>query len=142
MASIYAQKFNMPVERLSELLWGDHFYNPATKRWQNTAEAADGTKLKRGFAQFIMEPITQIFDAVMQNKREILNKILRSLNITLSAEDMSLEGRQLLKKVMSHFIPAADSLLSMIVLHLPSPVVAQRYRVANLYTGPLDDGLF
>lgn len=138
-AAIYAAKFSMPVERLSELLWGDHFYNPATKRWQSTAEAADGTKLKRGFAQFIMEPISQIFESVMQNKRDKLMKIIASLNINMSAEDLAMEGRPLLKKVMSHFIPASDALLGMIVLHLPSPVVAQRYRVANLYTGPLDD---
>jgi elongation factor 2 len=29
--------------------------------------------------------------------------------------------------------------LEMIVLQLPSPVVAQKYRVENLYTGPMDD---
>jgi len=139
MARIYAAKFGMPVERLSEMMWGDHFYNPATKRWQNTPETEDGKKLKRGFAQLIMEPITQIFESVMQNKREKLDKIIASLNIQLSPEDRALEGRPLLKKVMSHFIPASDSLLGMIVLNLPSPVVAQRYRVANLYTGPLDD---
>lgn len=27
----------------------------------------------------------------------------------------------------------------MIIEHLPSPVAAQKYRVENLYTGPLDD---
>ena len=27
----------------------------------------------------------------------------------------------------------------MIVVHLPSPVTAQKYRVATLYDGPLDD---
>jgi len=36
-------------------------------------------------------------------------------------------------------LPAADALLEMIVCHLPSPVTAQRYRVQNLYEGPLDD---
>jgi hypothetical protein len=36
-------------------------------------------------------------------------------------------------------LPAADCLLEMIVHHLPSPLVAQKYRVENLYSGPLDD---
>merc|ERR1712079_371976 len=34
---------------------------------------------------------------------------------------------------------AADTLLSMIVTKLPSPRDAQKYRVENLYEGPLDD---
>jgi len=40
---------------------------------------------------------------------------------------------------MRKFLPAADALLEMIVLHLPSPVTAQKYRVQNLYEGPQDD---
>ena len=44
---------------------------------------------------------------------------------------------------MTHFhqvwINAADTLLQMIVLHLPSPAKAQKYRVENLYEGPMDD---
>jgi elongation factor 2 len=34
---------------------------------------------------------------------------------------------------MQIWINAADTLLSMIVSKLPSPVVAQKYRVENLY---------
>jgi len=40
---------------------------------------------------------------------------------------------------MRKFLPASDALLEMLVVHLPSPVKAQRYRVENLYEGPLDD---
>jgi elongation factor 2 len=40
---------------------------------------------------------------------------------------------------MKKFLPAGDSLLEMIVLNLPSPETAQRYRVETLYEGPMDD---
>jgi elongation factor 2 len=40
---------------------------------------------------------------------------------------------------MQIWINAADTLLSMIVTKLPSPRVAQKYRVENLYEGPMDD---
>ncbi|CAI6766573.1 ADM_HP2_G0045780.mRNA.1.CDS.1 [Saccharomyces cerevisiae] len=40
---------------------------------------------------------------------------------------------------MRKFLPAADALLEMIVLHLPSPVTAQAYRAEQLYEGPADD---
>jgi len=44
-----------------------------------------------------------------------------------------------MKRTMQIWINAADTLLSMIVSKLPSPVVAQKYRVENLYEGPMDD---
>ena len=34
---------------------------------------------------------------------------------------------------------AADAILEMMVLHLPSPKQAQKYRYKSLYQGPLDD---
>ena len=40
---------------------------------------------------------------------------------------------------MSKWLPAADCLLEMMVLHLPSPRVAQKYRTAYLYEGPQED---
>ncbi|KAF8205488.1 elongation factor 2 [Mycena galopus ATCC 62051] len=40
---------------------------------------------------------------------------------------------------MQKFVPAGDALLDMVVIHLPSPTTAQRYRVESLYEGPMDD---
>merc|ERR1712216_713566 len=53
--------------------------------------------------------------------------------------DRSLLGKPLMKRTMQIWINAADTLLSMIVSKLPSPQVAQKYRVENLYEGPMDD---
>lgn len=50
-----------------------------------------------------------------------------------------MSGKQLLKAVMSKWLPAADCLLEMMVLHLPSPRVAQKYRTSYLYEGPQED---
>jgi elongation factor 2 len=40
---------------------------------------------------------------------------------------------------MSRWLPAADCLLEMMVLHLPSPRMAQKYRTCYLYEGSQDD---
>jgi elongation factor 2 len=52
----------------------------------------------------------------------IINKIDRALlELQTTKEDRELEGKPLLKAVMRKFLPAADALLEMIVIHLPSP---------------------
>ena len=42
---------------------------------------------------------------------------------------------------MSKWLPAADCLLEMMVLHLPSPRAAQKYRTSYLYEGPQEDAI-
>ncbi|KAL3498649.1 hypothetical protein ACH5RR_041381 [Cinchona calisaya] len=44
-----------------------------------------------------------------------------------------------MKRVMQTWLPASNALLEMMIYHLPSPAKAQKYRVENLYEGPLDD---
>ena len=65
--------------------------------------------------------------------------MLKILGLELSQEDKVLQGKQLLKSVMSKWLPAADCLMEMMVLHLPSPRVAQKYRTSYLYEGPQED---
>ena len=75
----------------------------------------------------------------MKYKKEEVDALLGKLEIKLSADEKDLEGKALLKTVMRKFLPAADALLEMMVLHLPSPVTAQKYRAETLYEGPSDD---
>ncbi len=48
-------------------------------------------------------------------------------------------GLKLLVTEMQAWLPASEALLEMMIWHLPSPDRAQKYRVENLYEGPLDD---
>lgn len=47
--------------------------------------------------------------------------MLNALEITLTSEEKQLTGKHLLKAVLSKWLNAADTLLEMMVLHLPSP---------------------
>merc|ERR1711981_900777 len=62
-----------------------------------------------------------------------------SLGIKLDSDEKDMRGKPLLKVIMRKFLPAADALLEMMVIHLPSPVTAQKYRAETLYEGPSDD---
>lgn len=57
----------------------------------------------------------------------------------LNPEDKELSAKPLMKRVMQTWLPAQDALMEMMIYHLPSPAVAQKYRVDTLYEGPLDD---
>jgi len=75
----------------------------------------------------------------MHFKKEEIPVLLERLEITLKPAEKDLEGKKLLVAVMRKFLPAADALTEMIVMHLPSPVTAQKYRAETLYEGPSDD---
>merc|ERR1712039_974701 len=95
--------------------------------------------LPRAFCQFIMTPINQLMRAIMDEQKEKYEKMMGTLGIVLKGDDKSLMGKPLMKRTMQIWINAADTLLSMIVTKLPSPKNAQKYRVENLYEGPMDD---
>ncbi len=86
-----------------------------------------------------MDPICNLCRAIMEGTQEQYQALLTSLNIELDQEERALTGKNLLKAVMSKWLPAADCLLEMMVVHLPSPRIAQRYRTSYLYEGPQED---
>jgi elongation factor 2 len=75
----------------------------------------------------------------MEGKREIVDKMLVGLGIVLKGDEKDYEGKALFKAVFQKWLNAADALIEMIILKLPSPLKAQRYRAAYLYEGPIDD---
>jgi len=139
-AQMYASKFGIPVADMMNKLWGDNFLDSVNKKWKMGTpdrHLADG--LRRAFVQFCLDPISQLFEAIMSEKTKKIEKMLSAIGVTLKGDDKSLTGKPLLKRVMTKWLPSADALLEMIVIHLPSPIVAQKYRCAVLYDGPLDD---
>merc|ERR1719424_266378 len=71
----------------------------------------------------------------MNGEMEKVDKMIGTLGVTLKED----ERKHLMKNVFQKWINAADALIEMIILKLPSPVEAQKYRAAYLYEGPLDD---
>ncbi|ENH99889.1 hypothetical protein COCC4DRAFT_180061 [Bipolaris maydis ATCC 48331] len=137
-AARYAKKFGVDKNKMMDRLWGDNYFNPKTKKWTKVG-THDGQTLERSFNTFILDPIFRIFNAVMNFKKDEIPTLLEKLEIKLTSDEKDLEGKALLKVVMRKFLPAADALLEMMVLHLPSPVTAQKYRMETLYEGPHDD---
>jgi len=152
-ARFYAAKFNTTPEKLTEKLWGDWVFATVDgkSKWINSTSVNTNrgvdreTGSKRAFVAFIMDPIINMFQAVMNN--ELTKKgtpkshnMASTVGVNLTEEvKKTLTGKPLLKHIMQKWIPAADAILEMIVVHLPSPAVAQGYRYESLYDGPADD---
>lgn len=141
-ARILAKKSGKDPKTILKRLWGDHFYDPETKRFQSTNKSASGKTLPRYFCAVVLDPLIKLFQALNRVKDAItpeVDDMLNKLGINLPQNKRSLVGQDLIKAVMSRWLPAADALIEMVIDHLPSPKVAQAYRTDTLYTGPLDD---
>jgi elongation factor 2 len=140
-AEFYSSKFKIEVPKLMTRFWGDNFYSPTEKKWSKN----QGEGYKRGFVQFVLDPIFKVFSAIMNFRKEEYLKLIEKLNIKILPEDkekIEPGGKPLMKAVMKSWLPAGDCLLCMIGIHLPSPVTAQKYRSEMLYEGPHDDEAF
>lgn len=138
-AQIYSTKFKIDKAKMMEKLWGDNFFDKAGKKWKKVNQGDDGSVLKRAFVEFVMEPIQKLAQEVINGNKERYEKMLERLEIHLTSEQKTLEGKKLMKAIMQKWMNAADALLEMIICHLPSPKAAQKYRTNYLYEGPQDD---
>ncbi|KAK3164901.1 hypothetical protein QOZ80_1AG0026250 [Eleusine coracana subsp. coracana] len=136
-AKMYASKFGIDESKMMERLWGENFFDTSTKKW--TTKNTGSATCKRGFVQFCYEPIRKIISTCMNDQKDNLWPLLQKLGVTLKADEKELMGKALMKRVMQTWLPASTALLEMTIFHLPPPSKAQKYRVENLYEGPLDD---
>lgn len=138
-AEMYAKKFNMDVDKMMGKLWGDWFFSPKEKMWKIEGTDKEGKPLKRAFAQFVMDPVIKLARAAMNNELETIEKMSKTMEIELTSAEKELRDKHLLKAIMQKWINAADTILEMMVFHLPSPKSAQKYRYSYLYEGAVDD---
>ena len=139
-ADILNKKKKQPNATLAQKLWGENYFNTDTNKWQTSNSTESGQKLSRSFNQYVLEPLYKVLNCCLENRQEELAKLCDKLDFKFKFKsEEEYVGKELMKHFMKKWLPAADALLELIVMHLPSPLEAQRYRVENLYEGPLDD---
>ena len=136
-AKLYATKYKTSLKSMVEKLWGDNYYNSESKSIVSTNNEEES--LSRTFCTFVLDPIKKLNMALYKGDVKVIAEILEKLNIKINKEDYELKGKALIKKVMQSWINVGDAIMEMIICNLPSPKVAQKYRVDYLYEGALDD---
>jgi elongation factor 2 len=86
-----------------------------------------------------MRPVIQLCRNIMNGNLDAVWKMLETLNIELRNDEKDKRQKDLFKCVFQKWINAAEALLEMIIMKLPSPKKAQKYRAAMLYEGPVGD---
>ncbi|TKA82245.1 hypothetical protein B0A55_01711 [Friedmanniomyces simplex] len=123
-----------PVE-FSRRLWGDIFFNPASRKF--TRKAVE-ERARRSFVHFILEPIYKLYSHTMSESPDELKKTLAGLDIMLKPSQLRANAKDLLKLVCGQFFGPATGLVDMVTQHIPSPQQGAQRMLENFYTGPLD----
>jgi elongation factor 2 len=120
-------------------LWGDNYFNPKEKKFTADSTGPEGKALPRAFVQFIMRPIISMCRNIFDENLDGVWKMCDQLELKLKADEKELRLKPLFKCIFQKWINAAEALLEQIIMKLPSPKKAQKYRAAYLYEGPADD---
>ncbi|GAV55577.1 hypothetical protein ZYGR_0AV02090 [Zygosaccharomyces rouxii] len=130
MAKFYEQKLGAKRDNLQKVLWGDFYMDPKTKKIINN-KGLKGRSLKPLFVSLILDNIWKIYENVTISKNlEVIEKITKTLGINVLPRDLSSkDDKQLLRKIMSQWLPVSTATLLTVIEKLPSPLQSQADRL-------------
>lgn len=135
---------NLSVDDLAVRLWGDTYLDPNTRTFHKSARSCpsavkSGITVERTFLTFILEPLYKIYAACLGEREPDVNKLLRSVGVLLSKEQLRASARPLLRAALAKFLQTAQpGFVDMVVKNFPCPAAAAKGKLARCYTGPLD----
>jgi len=151
---------NLPLEEFSKRLWGNTYLDPTTRTFKTKRTHCKPTphsptsSIQRTFVQYVLEPIYKLYSTCLGNENESsTNRILRSLGIYLSRDQLRSSARPLLRYTFRRLFgggtatgggggsAGASGFVDMVFQHLPSPHAASHGKVARCYTGDLTSPL-
>lgn len=138
-ARLYVDVFGASFEpsALAQRLWGDVYFNPATRGFRRKPPPGGG---ERTFVSFVLEPLYKIYSQAVGEHQKSLERTLSEFGVYLKAKDYKLDMKPLLKLALTRVFGTATGVVDMMVRHLPSAASASAVKAAHTYTGPQDGG--
>lgn len=137
-AAIYEKKLGIKRSLLKQVLWGDFYLDPKTKKVLGQKHLK-GRNLKPIFVQLVLEPLWTIYEATVggpssdRGDPELLAKVTKSLNITIPPYvARSRDSKAVLQAVFSQWLPLSTALLVSVIEFLPGPADAQATRIPEI----------
>lgn len=134
-AEFYASKLGASSAALQKALWGPRYFNAKTKMIVGKKGISAGTRARPMFVQFVLEPLWQVYQVAVEEdgNREVLEKVIKSFNLSIPPRELqNKDPKAVLQSVMSRWLPLSDTILSMVVKHMPDPISAQSFRISRL----------
>ncbi|ELA46471.1 small GTP-binding protein domain [Vavraia culicis subsp. floridensis] len=129
-----------PETFVCKVLWSEGVYYSSDDPFDPEGKfLREGPPERTAFIVFVLNPIYRVKELCENLDEKGLREYLSKFDVTLPASINYNEMKDLFKIAMRAWLPASDMLLEQIILNLPSPTVAQKYRAPHLYTGPIDD---
>lgn len=138
-AKMYAQSYpNAPfdIEEFSKRLWGDIFFNSSSRKFTRKP-IEEGAK--RSFVHFVLEPVYKLYAHTISESPDDLKDTLETLGIFLTATQLKVNAKDLLKLTCAEFFGPPAGLVDMVVQHIPSPKAGAKRFLDSFYTGPTTD---
>ena len=136
-ARLYADVHGMPVDAraFSARLWGDMYYNPATRGFRKKPPA-ESMEPKRSFVEFVLEPMYKIFSLCVGEHPKSVARALETLGVNLPPAAYKQDVRPLLRDACVAVFGDMSSLVDMMVEHVPAIDEGVAAKVDLQYTGP------
>ncbi|MDP2439558.1 MAG: GTP-binding protein, partial [archaeon] len=137
---IYAERFGLKPLMLRKALWGDH-YLKATKNEAGevvhriVANPSKATSVPL-FVELVLRPIWEVYrNAIVKFDAKRLEGIIKTLAVKVLPRDLVPDGdhRNLLRSILSQWLPLSPAVLGTVIDHVPSPIAAQARRVPKLF---------
>lgn len=135
-AHMYADTYpRLDTSEFAARLWGDIFFNPASRKFTRKGVEADA---KRTFVKFVLEPIYKLYSHSISESPEDLKETLASVGVSLKPSQLKSDAKVLLGLVCEQFFGPATGFVDMVLQHIPSPSEGAQRKLDRYYTGPLD----
>ena len=106
---------NLTLEEFTKRLWGDSYLDPKTRRFKKRSSDCIPGNTPRTFCQFVLEPIYKLYTACLGESEKDAGKILRSVGVHLSREQLRASSGVMIRAAMEKFFVDSSGFVDLIV---------------------------
>jgi U5 small nuclear ribonucleoprotein component len=106
---------NLTTEEFVKRLWGNCYLDPLSKRFHKKASDCTPGNTQRTFCQFVLEPIYKVYSACLGEAEKDVSKVLRSVGVHLSRDQLRSSSSDLLKTALQKFFDGSSGFVDLIV---------------------------
>jgi translation elongation factor EF-G len=127
-SKLWAAKWTgIPEDSLCRSLWGQSYFDHEKKDFTKSSQNARGAALPLSFSKFVLEPISKILRSAPTTSSQVQEvfSMAQKVGVSVPFEWTHYSSDDLIREIISNWLPVAVTIVSTIVDHVPSPQRAQ-----------------